>query len=40
MKIDTSFIYLVSFQNPLFDLVSLYMFLIFMFLEEKEIKYK
>ena len=40
MKIDTSFIYLVSFQNPLFDLVSLYIFVIFMFLEERDIKYK
>ena len=40
MKIDTSFIYLVSLQNLPFDLVSLYIFVIFMFLEERDIKYK
>jgi len=40
MKIDTSSIYLVSFQNLLFDVVSLYIFVIFMFLEKKDIKYK
>ena len=40
MKIDTSSIYLVSFQNPLFDVVSLYICVIFMFLEKGDIKYK
>ena len=40
MKIDTSSIYLVSFQNPLFDVVSLYICVIFMFLEKRDIKYK
>ena len=40
MKIDTRFIYLLSFQNPPFDLVSLYSFVIFMFLEERDINYE
>ena len=40
MKIDYNSIYLVSFQNPPFDLVSLYSFVIFMFLEERDIKYE
>ena len=33
-------IYLVYLQNSWFDLVSLYIFVIFMFLEERDIKYK
>jgi len=36
MKIDN----LVSLQNSLFDLVSLYIFVIFIFLEKRDIKYK
>ena len=40
MKIDYNSIHLVSFQNPPFDLVSLYSFVIFMFLEERDIKYE
>ena len=40
MKIDYNSIHLVSFQNPPFDLVSLYSFVIFMFLEERDIKHE
>ena len=38
-KLLPSSIYLVSLQNPLFDLVSLYILVIFTFLEERDIKY-
>ena len=39
-KLTPNSIYLVSLQNSLFDLVSLCIFVIFMFLEERNIKYK
>ena len=40
MKIDTQFYPFSFFTNFLFNIVSFYIFIIFMFLEERDIKYK